>query len=102
MTMTWQPTLTGPRLRLRPLAEGDFEALFAAASDPLIWEVHPEQDRYTRPKFTLFFRTGMESGGALAVIDRQTGQIIGSSRYTAHDPAASTVEIGYTFLTRPH
>src|ERR1700689_2083358 len=38
-----QPNLEGMLLRLlRPLAEGDFELTYAAASDPLIWEQHPE------------------------------------------------------------
>ena len=41
-----QPTLKGRLLELRPLTPGDFDALFEAASDPLIWEQHPESDRH--------------------------------------------------------
>src|SRR5436305_6751870 len=41
-----QPTLRGDLLELRPLRPADFDALFDAASDPLIWEQHPESDRY--------------------------------------------------------
>ncbi len=33
-----QPVLEGNLVRLRPLAETDFEALYAVASDPRIWE----------------------------------------------------------------
>jgi N-acetyltransferase len=40
-----QPVLTGKLIQLRPLKPEDFEALFRAASDPLIWEQHPESDR---------------------------------------------------------
>ena len=38
-------TLVSERVELRPLSAGDFDALFAVASDPLIWEQHPEPDR---------------------------------------------------------
>lgn len=98
----WQPTLEGAILRARPLHASDFDALFAAASDPGIWELHPVPDRYTRSKFEIYFQTGIVSNGALVVEDRNTGEIIGSSRFTAHDPIARKVEIGYTFLVRNH
>src|SRR5207244_1753593 len=48
MDFNLQPTLTGQLLELRPLRPDDFDALFAAASDPLIWEQHPESDSYNR------------------------------------------------------
>ncbi|MBV9075484.1 MAG: hypothetical protein JOZ10_17800 [Acidobacteria bacterium] len=46
MDFDLQPTLLGELLELRPLLPEDSDALFAAASDPLIWEQHPESDRY--------------------------------------------------------
>lgn len=98
----WQPTLIGTRFIARPLQASDFELLFAAASDPGIWELHPVRDRGTRPKFEIYFNTGIASGGALVVEEKSTGLIAGSSRYTAYDPARRRVEIGYTFLTRNH
>ncbi|PWU22233.1 MAG: N-acetyltransferase [Bdellovibrio sp.] len=101
-SVNWQPHLSGTSLRLRPLAESDFDALFAAASDPLIWEVHPDRLRYTRERFEAYFRSGIESRGALAVLDLKSGKIIGSSRYTSYNPQTSSVEIGYSFLTRDH
>lgn len=97
-----QPTLTGERLELRPLRPEDFEALFAAASDPLIWEGHPEPNRYQREAFEGFFAGALKSKGALAVIDRSTGRIVGSSRYYDYDPAKSEIIIGFTFLSRSH
>ena len=97
-----QPTLEGESLRLRPLRADDWEALFAVASDPLIWEQHPASDRYQEQVFREFFREAMECGGALVVIDRATGRIIGSSRYIGYDPDRSEIEIGYTFLARPY
>jgi N-acetyltransferase len=95
-----QPTLVGELLELRPLKPEDFDALFRAASDPLIWKQHPESDRYTREVFQIYFDGALESGGAFAIIDRKTGGIIGSSRYWGFDPEQSEIEIGWTFLER--
>lgn len=97
-----QPTLKGELVELRPLRPADFDDLFAAASDPLIWEQHPEADRYTEEKFRRYFDGAMQSGGAFAVIDAASGAMIGSTRYHGHDPAASEIEIGWTFLARPY
>jgi RimJ/RimL family protein N-acetyltransferase len=95
-----QPTLTGALIEVRPLRADDFDALFAAASDPLIWEQHPESNRHERAVFQRYFDSAMESGGAFAVIERQSRRIIGSSRYWNLKPAESEVEIGWTFLER--
>ena len=100
MEFDLQPTLTGDLIEVRPLAREDFDALFRAASDPLIWEQHPESDRYERAVFERFFEGAMESGGAFAVIERKSGRIIGSSRYHDLNPAESEIEIGWTFLER--
>ena len=89
-------------LELRPLRREDFDALFAAASDPLIWEQHPERDRYTENVFRTFFKEALESGGAFVIIDRQTRHIIGSTRFYGYDPKKSEIEIGWTFLTRKY
>src|SRR5882757_6323185 len=98
----WQPTLIGTSLRLCPLTEKDFEVLFSAASDPLIWELHPDSKRYTRARFEIYFRSGIESKGALAILDLKSGQTIGCSRYNDYNPLNSSVEIGFTFLTRDY
>jgi len=97
-----QPHLVGELLELRPLRPDDWDELFAVASDPLIWEVHPEPDRYTEPVFRRFFRMALESGGALVAIDRATGQIMGSSRYQWHGPDEDELEIGWSFLARAY
>jgi N-acetyltransferase len=95
-----QPTLTGELIELRPLRPDDFDALFSAASDPLIWEQHPESDRYQRDVFQKYFDGALECKGAFAIIDRRSGRMIGSSRYCNLDPANSEAEIGWTFLER--
>lgn len=102
MNADWQPTLVGERISLRPLAEADLEPLFAVAADPLLWEQHPDKTRSTREGFEKFFRAGMESKGALAIVDRTSGKLIGSSRFADHRVEAGSVEIGYTFIARSH
>ncbi len=97
-----QPHLIGELVELRPLCAEDFDALYAVASDPLIWEQHPENDRYQKKVFEDFFREAMETGGAFLIIDRTNGSVIGSSRYHAFDEDKSEIEIGWTFLARSH
>ena len=95
-----QPTLKGELIELRPLRAQDFDALFSAASDPKIWEQHPESDRYQREVFQRFFDGALESKGAFAIIERKSGRIIGSSRYCNLDLTNPEVEVGWTFLER--
>ncbi len=97
-----QPTLTGNRVLLRPMTEDDREALFAVASDPLLWEVHPAHDRWRRDVFDDFFDACLTSGGALTIVDRASGAVIGSSRYDHWKPDADEIEIGWTYLARSH
>lgn len=97
--MNRQPTLETERLIIRPLEEADREALYEVASDPAVWEQHPMHDRWRREVFDEFFDQGIASGGALAVIDKRDGSIIGSSRYDRFQPdEGGSVEIGWTFL----
>ena len=97
-----QPVLKGRLVELRPLREDDFDALFAVAADPLIWEQHPENKRCQEEVFRSFFAGAMQSGGALLVTDTADGRVIGSSRYDHYDAANSEIEIGWTFLARSH
>src|SRR5579862_5005192 len=95
-----QPTLRGELVTLRPLRADDWGAVYAAGSDPLIWEQHPYRDRYKEPEFREYFRGAMDSGGAFAVLDRKTGEVIGCTRFYNLDETASQIEIGWTFLVR--
>ncbi|SPE43441.1 conserved hypothetical protein [Candidatus Sulfopaludibacter sp. SbA3] len=102
MPFDLQPILTGELLELRPLRPDDFDELYAAASDPLIWEQHPVSGRYKKEVFQGFFREALQSGGALIAIDRKDGRVIGSSRFHGLDSQKSEIEIGWTFLARTH
>ena len=102
MSVDLQPTLRGALLEMRPLRADDWDALYAAASDPLIWEQHPERLRYTEPVFREVFRVALASGSALVAIDLADGRVVGSSRYNDYNPASRTIEIGWSFLVRSH
>jgi RimJ/RimL family protein N-acetyltransferase len=102
MAFDLQPVLKGKLLELRPLRAADFDALFAVAADPLIWEQHPASDRYQLAVFRTFFKEALDCGGALIALDAGSGRVIGSSRYFAYDAQASQVEIGWTFLARAY
>ena len=96
----FQPTLQNEMVISIPLRESDFEILYQAASDPLIWEQHPNKNRYKREEFQNYFKGAMESAGAFLVRDAVTNEVIGSSRYSDYDAAGNVVSIGYTFFTR--
>ena len=93
-----QPHLEGELLSLRPLVPEDWEELFAAASDRLIWEQHPASDRHKEEVFRKFFQDALASKGAVVAIDRASGKIIGSSRYANNE--LGELEVGWTFLIR--
>lgn len=97
-----QPVLRGQLVELRPLRNEDYDALFSVASDPLIWEQHPANDRWKPEVFRHFFAEAMAQGGALIVFDAAEGSVIGSSRYVGYNESSRQVEIGYTFLARSH
>jgi len=97
----FQPTLVGPRVIVRPVIPADRDGMFAAASDPEIWALHPA-DRYLEPTFREYFDGALECASAFTFVERESGEIIGSSRYHGLDVAASEIEIGWTFLARAY
>ena len=101
--MNRQPTLTGERLVLRPLAADDWDGLFAVASDPLVWAVHPAHDRWQEPVFRAYFADALASAGGVVTIDRASGKIVGGSRFANYcEDDGGSVEIGWTFLVRSY
>lgn len=102
MKINLLPILENDYIRLRPLNELDYEQLYLAAKDPLIWEQHPTPDRYKREKFNLFFKDSINSNGTLVVLDMKNKKIIGSSRFKRLDLVENAVEIGWTFLSRKY
>lgn len=98
--MNLQPTLENDLIILRPLSENDFEKLYEVAKDPLIWEQHPNRDRYKREVYSEFFKDSTKSKGALIVIDKASDAIIGSTRFKPVNNVENAIEIGWSFLSR--
>ena len=86
---------------LELLTPNDFDALYAVASDPLLWEQHPEADRWQRSKFQRFFQGGLTNDlGCLVIREKRSGRPAGSSRFYGYDEADRCIRIGYTFIAR--
>ncbi|MDN3678566.1 GNAT family N-acetyltransferase [Flavobacterium paronense] len=101
MKFDLQPTrLQNERIRLIPLQGIDFEELYGVASDPLVWEQHPNPNRYKLEDFTNYFKGAIESKGAFLILDVVTNETVGCSRYYDYNEADNSVLIGYTFIGR--
>jgi len=97
MNFSLQPILENDLCILSPLEENDFEALYKVASDPKIWEQHPNKDRWKKEVFENFFEGAMKSKGAFKIISKETGAFIGSTRFYDFNPEDDSIFIGYTF-----
>lgn len=96
-----QPSLETATVQLFPLQASDFDALYAVAADPKVWEQHPTHTRWQRDVFTTFFEGAMRSGGAFKIVEKATGVPIGSTRFYGYNPAENSILIGSTFYGRP-
>ena len=85
-------------IKLIPLKETDFDNLYKVASNPLVWEQHPNPNRYKLEDFTTYFKGAIESKGAFLILDALTNETIGCSRYYDYNETDSSVLIGYTFI----
>jgi N-acetyltransferase len=92
-----QSRLETETVALVPLAEQDFEELYATASDPKIWEQHPNKDRWRKDVFKTFFEGAIQSKGAFKILDKTNGNVIGSTRFYGYQEAENSIQIGYTF-----
>lgn len=101
MPFNLQPTLENDIAILYPLQETDFEDLYAVASDPLIWEQHPNKNRWQREVFRTFFDGALQSKGAFKIVDKATGELAGSTRIYEYNEQDKSILIGYTFFGRP-
>jgi RimJ/RimL family protein N-acetyltransferase len=87
-------------IQLIPLQETDFEELYTVASDPLVWEQHPNKLRYQHEVFQNYFEGAMLSKGAFLIRDTKTNEVVGSSRYYDYNESDNSILIGYTFIGR--
>ncbi|SDE27823.1 GNAT family N-acetyltransferase [Niabella drilacis] len=92
-----QPLLKNEQVQLQPLKEGDFEQLYAVASDPAVWQMHPNKDRYRQAVFKTFFEGAIQSGGAFLCRVLPSGELAGSTRFYHYNAEDNSIFIGYTF-----
>jgi RimJ/RimL family protein N-acetyltransferase len=97
------PRLTGSLVSLAPLAEGDADGLYEAASDPAVWRWMPVDGGASRESFDGWFGEALENAAAgtqapFCVRDGE-GRAIGSTRYLALRPEHRGLEIGFTWMT---
>lgn len=100
--ITIQTPLSHGNVMLLPLKEADFEALYLVASDPLIWEQHPNKDRWKKEVFRVFFEGAMQSGGAFKIVDKTSNEVMGSTRFYDYNEKENVILIGYTFYGRAY
>lgn len=97
MNFSIQPLLENDKVKLIPLWEEDFERLYEVASDPKIWEQHPNKNRFERDVFKNFFKGALESKGAFLILDKNSDEIAGSTRFYGYNETDKSIFIGYTF-----
>lgn len=97
MNFSVQPTLENEKYQLIPLKDSDFERLYNVASDPKVWEQHPNKERYKREIFQNFFQGALESNGAFVIIEKDSGEVLGSTRFYDFNEKEKSILIGYTF-----
>ncbi|MCP1997038.1 GNAT family N-acetyltransferase [Flavobacterium sp. HSC-61S13] len=97
-----QPVLENDQVLLLPLKKEDFEELYLTASDPKIWEQHPNTDRWKKEVFENFFEGALKSHGAFKIVDKLTGKVIGSTRFYDYKHLDNSILIGYTFYAVSH
>lgn len=102
MDFSIQPVLEHENIILFPLQKEDFEALHLAASNPEIWEQHPNKNRWQKEVFKNFFEGAIQSKGAFKVVDKTTNKVIGSTRFYDYNPQENSILIGYTFYDKTY
>jgi N-acetyltransferase len=95
--------LVGPTIRLEPLGLDHLDGLCEAGLDPELWRltVSRVRDRADMERYVLAALEEQRAGTALpfATVRRDTGRIIGSTRFGNASPPNRRVEIGWTWLS---
>ncbi len=94
------PTLNTARLRLRPFARADADALFALHSDPVVlryWDAPPWVERARADRFIATCQQiAQEGSGARLAMDRRAdAAFVGWCGLTSYDPNHRSASLGY-------
>jgi RimJ/RimL family protein N-acetyltransferase len=97
-----QPTLTGPTIELRPLQQADSAALVEAAADGELWnnKVTIVPGPETVDSYVATALAGQHAGTVMpfVIVRRESGQVVGSTRFWKIDRANRKLEIGHSWL----
>jgi RimJ/RimL family protein N-acetyltransferase len=97
-------TLEGRFVRLVPMERGQIQALTRAGADPGLWQWYPVAPLLGVDAMGAHVEKALadwEAGRLLPFViqDRATGEVLGSTRFMALEPAHRRLEIGATWLT---
>ena len=106
--MSWNglaKRLEGKLIVLEPLVEGHEDELFAAAQDPAIWRWMSYNAVESGETFHGWFDDALRATKAgdeavFVVRSKQSGELIGSTRYMTLRPEHHGLEIGWTWLVQ--
>jgi len=97
-----QPTLTGKTVELQPLQKEHAAQLVQAAADGELWNmkvtVIPGPDTVAQYIATALEGRANQTVMPFVIVRRDTGQIVGSTRFWKIDLANRKMEIGHTWL----
>ncbi|MCT1526400.1 GNAT family N-acetyltransferase [Sphingobacterium hotanense] len=96
--MLEKKTLSNELVKLIPMIKEDYEWVYAAASDPKIWEQHPDTRRYSPIGFTKYFQKLIATDIPYLIIDQKTEQVIGATSFYQFNEEENSTAIGYSFL----
>jgi RimJ/RimL family protein N-acetyltransferase len=96
-------TLEGALVRLEPLGQQHAEGLLAAAQDEMIWRYLPVPMPRIAQEMRAIIESALEAQAAgkelaFAILERESGAVVGSTRYLNIALADRGLEIGWTWL----
>lgn len=94
--------LSNNLVKLIPMIKEDYNWIYAVASDPSIWEQHPDNKRYTPIGFTKYFKKLLDTDIPYIILDINTEQVIGATSFYQFNSKDESVAIGFTFLAKAY
>ena len=102
-SMNFKSNFDNNLFSLIQIKKEDFLELYFVAKDYNIWEQHPENDRWKKDKFYIFFNKGLQNNfGFLKIIDKNCNKVIGSTRFYSYDKVDDAIRIGFTFISKEY
>lgn len=102
--ISYPTLLEGTNVELIPLEKEHFEELYLAASDKDLWELIPtdcsERNAFNENYERALSERETENQYPFVIRHKETGKLIGSTRFFEIYPADRKLEIGWTWITK--